>query len=70
MSSSRAGASVERPGLTECGYNMHGRRHWSKALDAGDQRAALPIAPCKKRYQVDACREKPLASRAVALSRT
>ena len=31
---------------------MHGRRYWIKALDAGDQRAALPIAAYK--YQIEA----------------
>ena len=47
-------ASFKRPGLIECGCNMHGRRYWIKALDAGDQRAALPIAAYKKLYQIEA----------------
>lgn len=46
-------ASFKRPGLIECGCNMHGRRYWIKALDAGDQRAALPIAAYKKLYQIE-----------------
>jgi transposase len=46
-------ASFKRPGLIECGCNMHGRRYWIKALDTGDQRAALPIAAYKKLYQIE-----------------
>jgi transposase len=46
-------AAFSRPGLLECGCNMHGRRYWIKALDAGDQRAALPIAAYKKLYQIE-----------------
>ena len=47
-------ASFERPDLIECGCNMHGRRYWTKALDAGDTRAALPIAAYKKLYEIEA----------------
>ena len=47
-------AAFKRPGLIECGCNMHGRRYWIKALDAGDQRAALPIAAYKKLYEIEA----------------
>ena len=46
--------SFERPDLIECGCNMHGRRYWTKALDAGDTRAALPIAAYKKLYEIEA----------------
>jgi len=46
--------SFERPELVECGCNMHGRRYWTKALDAGDTRAALPIAAYKKLYEIEA----------------
>lgn len=47
-------ASFEREDLVECGCNMHGRRYWVKALEAGDQRAALPIAAYKKLYEIEA----------------
>jgi transposase len=46
--------SFKRPGLIECGCNMHARRYFVKALDAGDQRAALPIAGYKKLYAIEA----------------
>jgi transposase len=46
--------SFERPDLIECGCNMHARRYWTKALDAGDTRAALPIAAYKKLYEIEA----------------
>jgi transposase len=46
--------SFERADLVECGCNMHGRRYWTKALDAGDTRAALPIAAYKKLYEIEA----------------
>lgn len=36
--------------LIECGCNMHARRYFVKALDAGDQRAALALAAYKKLY--------------------
>jgi transposase len=32
-------ASFQRAGLIECGCNMHARRYFTKALDAGDARA-------------------------------
>lgn len=47
-------ASFLRPDLIECGCNMHGRRYFVKALDAGDKRAALPIAAYKKLYEIEA----------------
>lgn len=46
-------ASFERPELIECGCNMHGRRYWTKALDRGDARAALPLAAYKKLYEIE-----------------
>jgi len=46
--------SFERPDLIECACNMHGRRYWTKALDAGDTRATLPIAAYKKIYEIEA----------------
>ena len=46
--------SFKRPGLIECGCNMHGRRYFTKALDAGDARAALPLAAYKKIYEIEA----------------
>ena len=47
-------ASFKRPDLIECGCHMHARRYFSKALDAGDARAALPIAAYKKLYEIEA----------------
>jgi hypothetical protein len=38
---------------SECGCNMHGRRYFTKALDAGDARASLPLAAFKKLYDVE-----------------
>jgi hypothetical protein len=49
----RFDASFEKPGLDEVGCNMHARRYFKKALDAGDVRAALPIAAFKKLYDVE-----------------
>lgn len=46
-------AGFKRPGIIECGCNMHGRRYFTKALDAGDSRAALPMAAWKKLYEVE-----------------
>lgn len=46
-------ASFKRPDLIECGCNMHARRYFVKALDAGDTRAALPIAAYKKIYNIE-----------------
>lgn len=46
-------ASFKRPELIECGCNMHARRYFFKALDGGDQRAALPIAAFKKLYDIE-----------------
>jgi transposase len=49
----RFDASFRRPGLVELGCNMHGRRYFKKALDAGDVRASLPIAAFKRIYDVE-----------------
>jgi transposase len=46
-------ASFRRPELVECGCNMHGRRYFTKALDRGDKRAALPLAAYKKLYAIE-----------------
>lgn len=45
--------SFQRDDLIECGCNMHGRRYFTKALDAGDARAALPLAAYKKLYDIE-----------------
>lgn len=42
-----------RPKLIECGCNTHARRYYVKALDAGDTRAALPLAAYKKLYEIE-----------------
>ena len=47
-------ASFLRPDLIECGCHMHARRYFAKALDAGDARAALPLAAYKKLYEIEA----------------
>ena len=47
-------ASFQREDLIECGCNMHARRYFVKALDAGDQRAALALAAYKKLYEIEA----------------
>lgn len=47
-------ASFRRDELIECGCNMHARRYFVKALDAGDKRAALPLAAYKKLYEIEA----------------
>ena len=46
--------SFKRTELIECGCNTHARRYFSKALDRGDKRAALPLAAFKKLYKVEA----------------
>lgn len=45
--------SFKRDEIIECGCNMHARRYFVKALDAGDNRAALPIAAYKKLYEIE-----------------
>jgi transposase len=44
---------ASRPDLIECGCGMHARRYFVKALEAGDTRAALPIAAYKKLYEIE-----------------
>ena len=44
---------AQHPKLIECGCNMHARRYFVKALDAGDTRAALPLAAYKKLYEIE-----------------
>jgi transposase len=44
---------AQHPKLIECGCNMHARRYFVKALDAGDHRAALPIAAYKRLYEIE-----------------
>jgi len=46
-------ASFKRPGIIECGCNMHARRYFVKALDRGDTRAALPLAAYKRIYEFE-----------------
>lgn len=45
--------SFQRAGLIEIGCNMHARRYFVKALDAGDTRAAVPIAAFQALYAVE-----------------
>lgn len=45
--------SFKREDLIECGCNMHARRYFKKALDAGDNRAALVIGAFKKLYDIE-----------------
>jgi hypothetical protein len=46
-------ASFAKDKLIKCGCNMHARRYFVKALDAGDKRAALPIAVYQKLYEIE-----------------
>ena len=60
-------ASFRRPELIEIGCNMHGRRYMKKALDAGDVRAAVPLAAFKALYDVeDAVKDADAATRLAA----
>jgi len=45
--------SFKRDDLIECGCNMHARRYFKNALDAGDRRAALAIGAFKKMYLIE-----------------
>lgn len=45
--------SFKREHLIEVGCNMHARRYFVKALDAGDARAAAPIAAFKALYEIE-----------------
>jgi hypothetical protein len=46
-------AQMRRDDVTDCGCNMHARRYFVKALDGGDERAALVIGAFKGLYQVE-----------------
>lgn len=46
-------SSFVRADIIELGCNMHGRRYFKKALDAGDARAAVPIAAFRAIYDVE-----------------
>lgn len=46
-------SQMARDDLLDCGCNMHARRYFIKALDGGDQRAALPIGAFKRLYQIE-----------------
>ena len=45
--------AFKRDGIIECGCNMHARRYFKKALDAGDQRAALLLGTFKALYEIE-----------------
>jgi transposase len=45
--------AFKRDELIECGCNMHARRYFKKALDGGDQRAALVIGAFKALYDIE-----------------
>jgi len=56
--------SFLRPELIEIACNMHARRYFVKALDAGDTRAAVPIAAFQALYSVEqAVRDADAAAR-------
>lgn len=50
--------SFKRPDLIEVGCNMHSRRYMMKALDAGDARAAIPLAAFAALYDVEDAAQK------------
>ena len=59
--------SFKRPDLIEVACNMHARRYMMKALEAGDVRAAVPLAAFKALYDVeDAVRAAAPEARLVA----
>lgn len=45
--------SFKRPDLVEVACNMHARRYYVKALEAGDARAAVPLSAFKALYDVE-----------------
>jgi len=56
--------SFRRPELIEVGCNMHARRYFVRALDAGDARAAVPISAFQAIYAVeDAARDMSAEAR-------
>lgn len=46
-------APFQRKELVECGCNTHARRYFRKAMDAGDARAALPLAGFKRLFAIE-----------------
>jgi hypothetical protein len=57
-------ASFRRPELIEVGCGMHARRYFVKAIEAGDARAAVPVAAFKALYDVeDAIADAPIETR-------
>lgn len=46
-------AQMQREDVIDAGCNMHARRYFIKALDGGDERAALVIGAFKGLYQVE-----------------
>ncbi len=63
-------ASFKREELIECGCNMHARRYFFKALDGGDERAAMPLAAFKKLYDIEeTARDMDHEARAVVRQR-
>lgn len=58
-------ASFKRPELIEVGCNMHSRRGFAKALEAGNERAAVAIKAFKQLYDIeDEVREAASETRA------
>lgn len=45
--------SFKRPDLIEIGCNMHARRYMVRAIEAGDARAAVPLAAFQALYDVE-----------------
>lgn len=43
----------KREDLIDCGCNAHARRYFTRALDRGDTRAALPLGAFKGLYQIE-----------------
>ena len=64
-------ASFAREELIECGCSMHGRRYFIKSLDAGNARAAIPLAAFKKIYAIERLlvEEQGLRDQALAKAR-
>ena len=46
-------SQMQRDDVIDCGCNMHARRYFVKALDGGDDRAALVIGAFKGLYQIE-----------------
>ena len=46
-------SQMQRDDVVDCGCNMHARRYFIKAVDGGDDRAALVIGAFKGLYQVE-----------------